>query len=531
MKTFPFFALSAGAALGLTGCGASSSGLTTSGFGTNQSIAVPTMEPHARKVSTGAGTSAAPAVIPPVLDDYIAKVDPSYKWEITARPDNKTGAGVYEMQLTSQTWHETRWTHHVQIFRPEKIEFPGKALLSVSYGHGTVQETFYGQIVANATGAYFVNVFDVPNQPLFDAREDGLIALTFDKAIKNNDPTWPLLLPMTKSAVQAMNAVGEFSKKELGTPLDKFAVTGASKRGWTTYLVGAAEAKAHPGRVIGIAPFVYDNLNIPAQLQHQHATWGEYSPKIVDYTQRDLPQKMISADGQKLVSVVDPYTYRERLAMPKLLVDATNDEYWNLDGYDFFGQDLPGQTVRYEAPNVGHIMRGQEARAAGTMGQWFRLIAAGQPVPALTMSVNAQKQVSLQVKGAPATAKLRFWTASSPTRDFRKAEWKAVPATASTVNGALTALSPLPTATTSQPCVAIFGEVEVPGQPLPLVLSTPVQVFGPKPKEATTKTLQAPKGAAKQQQITVSVPPVTDLQTGAPQGDTVQAAAPRTDAP
>ena len=73
------------------------------------------------------------------------------------------------------------------------------------------------------------------------------------------DPTrveWPLRLPMTKAGVKAMDAMQLFLKQLDGTVLNQFVVAGASKRGWTTWTVGAVDP-----RVALIVPIVMDELN------------------------------------------------------------------------------------------------------------------------------------------------------------------------------------------------------------------------------------------------------------------------------
>ena len=37
--------------------------------------------------------------------------------------------------------------------------------------------------------------------------------------------------------------------------------------------------------------------------------------------------------------MVDPFTYRERLVKPKLLINGANDRYWTLDALDTFLAD------------------------------------------------------------------------------------------------------------------------------------------------------------------------------------------------
>ena len=124
-----------------------------------------------------------PARTETALDRYIARPEKAYQW--ADAPELVQSAGETDLRLTSQTWQGKTWTHRVQIFTPQKLEFPDAALINVSYGSGSFAETFAGQALADATGTTVVNLFDVPNQPLFDKTEDDLIAYTFAKYLGN----------------------------------------------------------------------------------------------------------------------------------------------------------------------------------------------------------------------------------------------------------------------------------------------------------------------------------------------------------
>ncbi|HVF10306.1 MAG TPA: PhoPQ-activated protein PqaA family protein, partial [Abditibacteriaceae bacterium] len=353
------------------------------------------------------------------LDAYIARPEPAYKWEkVTVAPGNNAagggfmealtgGATVSEIKVTSQEWQGIVWTHRVQIFRPAKVKFPGTALLMVSYGRGTPQETLFGKLTANGIGATFINVFNVPNQPLFGKREDDLIAHTFEEYLKTGDATWPLLFPMTKSAVKAMDAANEYSTQEWKQPITKFVVTGSSKRGWTTWLTGAVDK-----RVIGIIPTVYDNLNLQKQMPHQLETWGKYSAQIEDYTRRGLQAAMTTPRGGQLAAMIDPWFYRDRLTMPKLIVNGTNDPYWTLDSFNLYRDDLKGPTNVLYLPNAEHSLVGQEQNAAVSGAMWFQRVAAGKALPTVKLRLDLAASSVISGHSRPLQV-LRFWVTVS----------------------------------------------------------------------------------------------------------------------
>ncbi|MFI5380320.1 MAG: PhoPQ-activated protein PqaA family protein, partial [Tepidisphaerales bacterium] len=243
--------------------------------------------------------------------------------------------------------------------------------------------------------------------------------------LKTGEEDWPLLLPMTKAAVRAMDTVQEFAKKEWQTDVTKFVVTGASKRGWTTWLTGAADE-----RVAAIAPMVIDVLNMGEQMKKQKETYGGYSEQVGDYTRLNIQDRMDTEAGRKLLAIVDPYAYRQKLTMPKLILLGTNDPYWTLDSLNLYYDGLPGEKHILYVPNSGHGLN-DPIRVIGGVSA-LALEAAGKlTLPKLTWDLTEQAgALRLSIGSDVKPASVAVWLAESPTKDFRKALWHQQPITA-----------------------------------------------------------------------------------------------------
>src|SRR5690606_24386449 len=220
----------------------------------------------------------------------------------------------------------------------------------------------------------------VPFQPLFKRREDALIAYTLDQYLRTGERDWPLLLPMVKSVVRAMDAVQSIARERWEASIAAVTVAGASKRDWKSGLTAAVDP-----RVVAVAPMVIDMLNMPAQIEHQRATWGDLSQEIADYAALDLPSRLQSTRGSELLSLVDPFSYRTRLTSAKLIILSTNDRYWPLDALKLYWSELPDPKHVLYVPNQGHGLRDVD-RLVGALSALHRYAAAGETLPALRWS-------------------------------------------------------------------------------------------------------------------------------------------------
>ena len=365
------------------------------------------------------------------LDSYLNNSDPTYAWELlNSYQADKTQA--YSILLISQKWQGILWKHELIVFIPEKISYNGALLFitgsSASNGMPKISAPDDGtsqQMAAIATKnqAVVAILKQVPNQPLYNnLNEDALISYTLNEFGKSGDYSWPLLFPMVKSARKAMDVIQEFVQQHSSTDIKRFVISGASKRGWTTWLTGASRDP----RVVAIAPMVIDMLNMPVTLKYQQEMYGEFSDQINDYVKLDIPQNIDNEFGSMVVQMIDPYSYRDKLTMPKMIFMGTNDPYWTIDAVKHYINEIPGQNYLCYVPNAGHNL-GDRKQAFGTLSAFFGLTMEEKPYPVCQWDVSEKgKKITLSAKAsADQMVRAVLWTAESGSRDFRSSQWQS----------------------------------------------------------------------------------------------------------
>lgn len=415
------------------------------------------------------------------LDGYIARPDASYSWKHKGTTATPLGS-IHELALRSQTWQQIPWDHQLVIFQPRDLAPQATMLLMVTGGKMGVGTQLIGLELARKCQAPVAILFDIPNQPLLDGKkEDALIAETFVRYLKTGDEDWPLLFPMVKSVVRAMDALQAYTKEQWKAPVEQFIVTGGSKRGWTSWLTAATRDR----RVKAIAPMVIDVLNMKAQMENQVKSLGQPSAMIHDYTERGLVPPPDTGPARKLWSMVDPYAYRERLTLPKLILLGSNDPYWATDALNLYWDGLLGGKWVLYVPNAGHGLEQKDGkgktdrtRALNTASAFARLQAQGKPLPKLSWAHgDVAGRLRLTVSAEPAPKGARLWVAQAPTRDFREAVWKEQKAQQQDGAGPgakVVGLVERP----EKGCVAFFAELEYDLDGLPYYLSTQMRIDG-----------------------------------------------------
>ena len=365
------------------------------------------------------------------LDRYIAKRDASYSWKLVNTIPGEGFKG-YVLELSSQTWRSAGevdrpvWKHWLTIVKPDKTT-SNKALLFI--GGGSNRDAAPAKISDRLSGfameanTVIADLGMVPNQPLFfsDSKdkgrsEDDLIAYSRVKQMKTGDDTWLVRLAMVKSGVRALDAIQEFLASEAGGKLkvDQFVVSGGSKRGWTTWLVGVVDK-----RVIAIMPTVIDALNSEVITRHHFEAYGFFSPSLNDYVNHKLfPDKIGTPEYQHILAIEDAYNYRQRdrLKIPKYLVNASGDQFFLPDNSQFYFGELQGEKYLRYTPNSKHNLAGTDARES--LLAFYQAVINNRPRP--QFSWKKEKDGSLIVKVKDKPREVNVWQATNPkARDFR----------------------------------------------------------------------------------------------------------------
>jgi PhoPQ-activated pathogenicity-related protein len=128
------------------------------------------------------------------------------------------------------------------------------------------------------------------------------------------------------------------------------------------------------------------------------------------------------------MKIEEPYEYRQRFTMPKFIINATGDQFFVPDSWQFYYNDLPGLKYLRYVPNAEHSMRGSDAWM--TLLACYNAILTGAELPQFDWKIEKDGTIRVQTKTKPSEVKL--WQATNPgARDFRLTsigpKWKGSP--------------------------------------------------------------------------------------------------------
>lgn len=353
------------------------------------------------------------------MDDYAWKEDPNYSWFDTGKRIHGHNVGRtvsyvgHVLNMTSQRWltdeDTTRslWWHFLVVIVPSNYNpaTARNATLWITDGRNdhpeeTPDRFNYNMIVASelamGTGLITGSLFQIPNEPMIfpsdpiqkSRSEDAIIAFTWAHFLDNaEDAEWLVRLPMVKASLRAMDTMTAYAAEKLNIKnMDYYSVTGASKRGWTTWDVAAVDYKS--GRVACIAPIVLDAINFVEVEHHQWRSYGGWSFLLKDYWEQNITRRYDEANMTKLQEIVDPYWYRDRLTMPKLIVNAGGDEFQQPDDTHYWWNDMPEPKYFLMMPNTEHSTATGFAQELPAIGTFIKYTIAQTALPSATWTIS-----------------------------------------------------------------------------------------------------------------------------------------------
>ena len=359
------------------------------------------------------------------LKDYVNAFDKSTKLVKTDLIANKDGYKLYHISFNSLKWLDNKrvaqavWTHNILIMVPDHVTSK-TCFYRVSNGtrHEKIPDKIHPLVhhVSLKNNAIGIEIRNIPNQPIkfTDHQkplvEDGIIAYAWDKFLKTGNTDFIPRLPMLKAAYLGFRAAKKFLYQK-NIKVDEYIAFGESKRGWVVWLLPVVDPK-----VKAILPAVIDVLNVQKSMLHHNLVYEGWSPVLKDYENFNIPNRIFGKEFSDLMNYIDPYKYIKQISVPKLIINAGNDQFFLPDNSQFYFNDLTGNKHLMMLPNAGHQFKLNKSQM-DSIATYFALIDRKKPLPGLTW---AKKGSSLRIKSSPPPSRIKIWEAANQkARDFR----------------------------------------------------------------------------------------------------------------
>lgn len=366
-----------------------------------------------------------------LLRDYVQAPDSTFRYEIVhSVPGDQYDYHVLKMYsqhwLTPDIVDQTEWWHWVSMIVPKETPY-STAMLWIGGGstNSKMPEEPNELILAAATktNSVVAQIHNTPFQPITFANdtfgeryEDEIISYGWRKFLeggaKDEDAIWLARFPMTKAAKLAMDAVTEVVQKNYQKPIESYMVGGASKRGWTTWTTAATD-----DRVVAIAPVVIDLLNLTPSFQHHWRNYGFWAPAVGDYVREGVMNWVGTPEFDRMMEITEPYSFRKNYDMPKLLINAAGDEFFQPDSWKFYWDSLPGEKHVMYVPNSGHDVG--DSDALPNLIAFYNSVLKKAQRPTYSWKIEGD-QIKVTFDPANKPAAIKLWSAYNPmARDFR----------------------------------------------------------------------------------------------------------------
>jgi PhoPQ-activated pathogenicity-related protein/PKD repeat protein len=368
------------------------------------------------------------------LDDF------DYAFDLSAETRTSSSVGHF-LDMSSGAWHdgsaltyleEGQWQHNLIIDEPA-VPTSTTAFLFIT--SGMVEDAEDAFIIALGQNTQTVTVV-MDNMASYDGlsivdAEDELIAASFQQyliseGIGTADSTWPVLLPMARGIVRAMDTVQEYltANSNRHVVVDNFVLYGQGNQAWAAWLAAAADT-----RVKGVISLDFEGFNLTKQFGAHYDAYGTYDIALKPFTDLIIFSGYSSGSLRSLYDLIDPLSYKENLDMPKYVARGTGTPIWLPDAHRYYWSELSGEKYLNYSANVGLVIEEGDGEEEGEDPQnlaqsvvsFYRTIVTDQiDRPAFSYEFEADNRVVVQTEMEPTY--VRLWQADNELlRDFRQA--------------------------------------------------------------------------------------------------------------
>ena len=316
------------------------------------------------------------------LVDYIKESNSTSYEIISDKVDRYYQVRVVRLKISTVIWpnkeatiiaNHSQWEHNVSLFIPKHVTHD-TALLYLDSGVLHPKGTKYFPIAINAfsiakkTNSIVIEARDLPNQsliltkkldttknkianpePSVEKKGSQLLIYSFEKFIEDpyTNKHLPLLLPMVKSITQIMTECQFFLEKQNIT-VNKFVVSGCSKRGWAAWMAAAVDK-----RICAIIPIVADFFYINKLLKSD----GNINKMLGISNKEILTNKSKKSDAlNQLTQTIDLSKYIANINIPIFNISCLNDEILPADHHLSYLNQLNSNYYLRSVSRCGHFI-------------------------------------------------------------------------------------------------------------------------------------------------------------------------------
>jgi PhoPQ-activated pathogenicity-related protein len=173
-------------------------------------------------------------------------------------------------------------------------------------------------------------------------------------------------------------------------------------------------------RVTAIAPIVSDLLNMRRSFAHHWAAYGFWADALSPYEEMGIFDWFDTPEANELLEIVDPFEYRDRLTIPKYIINAAGDNFFVMDSIRLYFDHLQGETYLRHVPNTDHYLTGAFEDVYSSMIPYYDAFLYGDARPKLSWTFEDDGSIRVETDDVNVPKDVNLVQASNLTsRDFR----------------------------------------------------------------------------------------------------------------